>query len=338
MKAAVLYRPGDIRVIDVDPPRPGPGEVLIRVKACGVCGTDHSLYTGGYPANYPVVIGHEYSGVIEALGEGVTSLAIGERVTVDPNRVCHRCEYCRSGNEHLCENVSSQGVHCDGADAEYCVMPETNVYHIPDEVTFEMASFTEPLACAVRGIQMANIRPGDTVLVLGAGTMGNLLTQLASRSGAARIIVSEPIESRREIASQNGATDLIDPAHQDVQEELKKIRRIGADVVIEAAGSPGLQEQSIYYARRGGTIVYFGCAPQDRTIQLNGFYINDAELSIRGSYNNPFASQRAINLIASGSVRVDNLISHTIPLQDYLDVFRIWGSRGSLKLMVQIDT
>lgn len=337
MKAAILYKPGDIQVQEVEPPEPGPGEVLIRIKACGVCGTDHSLFIGSFPAVYPVIIGHEFSGIVAAVGPGVTTLQPGDRVTVDPNRVCRRCEYCRMGSEHLCENLSSMGVHINGADAEYCVMPESNVYKIPDTVSFEAAAFCEPLACAIRGIEIGHVRAGDTVLVLGAGGMGNLITQLALQAGAAHVIVSEPIPYRREKALENGATHVIDPTTQDVDTELRKIRRIGADVVFEAAGNLKLQAASVYYARKGGTIVWFGCSPADGRIEVNPYYINDFELKISGSFNNPFATARAVRLLASHKVRVENLISHHFHLKDYPKVFETFGTPASLKLMVHID-
>jgi 2-desacetyl-2-hydroxyethyl bacteriochlorophyllide A dehydrogenase len=334
MKAAVLYKPGDIRVTDLATPEPGAGEVLIQIHACGVCGTDHSLFTGGFPGNYPVIIGHEFSGVISATGAGIKNLAVGDRVTVDPNRVCHRCEYCRMGSEHLCENLSSMGVHIHGADAEYCVMPETNVYKIPDSVSFEEAAFCEPLACAIRGVELAHIRQGDTVLILGAGGMGNLITQLAAHAGAAQVIVSEPIRFRREKALENGATSLIDPFNQDVDAELRKIRRIGADVVFEVAGNLKLQAAAIYYARKGGQVVWFGCSPMDGKIEVSPYYVNDAELKISGSFNNPFATARAVRMLGEKKVRVDNLISHHIALKDYPSVFNIFGGPDTLKLMV----
>ena len=337
MKAAVLNKPGDIQVKEVETPQPGSGEVLIQIRACGVCGTDHSLFTGGFPAVYPVIIGHEFSGVVTAMGPGVKSFQIGDRVTVDPNRVCRRCEYCRMGSEHLCENLSSMGVHIHGADAEYCVMPETNVYKLPDNVSFEAAAFCEPLACAIRGIEMGHIRTGDTVLILGAGGMGNLLTQLALQAGAAHVIVSEPIRHRREKAMENGATRVIDPLSQDVDTELRKIRRIGADVVYEAAGNLKLQAAAVYFARKGGQIVWFGCSPSDGRIEVNPYYINDFELKISGSFNNPFATARAVRLLASQKVRVENLISHHFPLQDYLRVFDTFGGPNTLKLMVHMD-
>ena len=138
--AAVLHKPGDVRVQAVADPRPGAEEALIRIRACGVCGTDNSLYKGDYPGAYPVVIGHELAGEVLEVGSAVKGLAAGQRVTVDPNQVCHACPYCRAGLEHLCGNVSSMGVHRDGADAEYCVMPAANAYPLPEHLSFEEAA------------------------------------------------------------------------------------------------------------------------------------------------------------------------------------------------------
>jgi 2-desacetyl-2-hydroxyethyl bacteriochlorophyllide A dehydrogenase len=336
MLAAVLHEAKDVRVESLPDPRPAPDEVLIRVRACGVCGTDNSLYKGEYPARYPVVIGHEFAGEIVEAGSAVRGLAPGDRVTVDPNRVCHACAYCQSGNEHLCEHLSSMGVHRDGADAELCVMPATNVYAIPDTLGDEEAAFTEPLACAAHGVDLAGVRLGDTVLVIGGGPMGNLITQCAAHAGAATILVSEPIALRRELALALGATHVIDPVSQDVEKELKKVRRIGADVVFEVAGNSGAQASCIPLARKGGTIMFFGVSPQDKLIPVNPFVINENELRILGSFNNQFSTARAVGLLASGAVRVKTLISHRLGLKDYLDVFRLFGGRDTMKLMVGI--
>jgi len=334
MLAAVLHQAKDVRVAEVTDPKPAADEVLIRIRACGVCGTDNSLYKGEYPANYPVVIGHEFAGDVVAVGDAVRGLAAGERVTVDPNRVCHACPYCQSGNEHLCEALSSMGVHRDGADAELCVMPATNVYRIPSSLSYEEAAFTEPLACAVHGVDLAGVRLGDTVLVVGGGPMGNLITQCAAHAGAAAIVVSEPIALRRELAGAHGATHLIDPTRQEVGQELKKIRRIGADVVFEVAGSSAAQAACIPLARKGGTVMFFGVSPQDRLIQVNPFVINENELRVLGSFNNQFATARAVELLAGGVVRVQKLISHRLALKDYLEVFRLFGGKDTMKLMV----
>ena len=334
MIAAVLYKPGEIIIAEVDCPNPKPNEVAIRIEACGVCGTDHSLFTGTFPAEYPVIVGHEFSGQVTSVGSSVSSLKQGDRVTVDPNKVCNLCEYCRTGNSHLCTSLLSMGVHTHGAVAEYCVVNEANVYKLPDNITYVEAAFTEPLACALHGVDLANIKQGDTVLVLGAGGMGNLITQLSALAGASKVIVSEPILYRRIKALENGASCAIDPLHQNVEDELRKIRTIGADVVFEVAGNLKLQAASILYARRGGQVVWFGCSPAQGNIQVNPYEINDAEIKISGSFNNPFATARAIQLLESRKIRVDNLISHNIRLRDYLDVFQLFGQSTTLKLMI----
>lgn len=337
MKAAVLYKPGDIKIQELDIPKPDKKDVLIKVRACGVCGTDNALYQGEYPGNHPVVVGHEFSGDVMEIGAEVTKFTPGDRVTVDPNKVCHTCDYCRAGYEHLCEHLSSMGVHIHGADAEYCIMPESNVYRISDALSYEEAAFCEPLACAIHGTDLAHIKVGDTVLVIGAGGMGNLITQCAAHSGAAQIIVSEPIAFKRERAIENGATHVIDPLHQNLERELKNIKRIGADVVFEVAGNLNAQKHCISLVRKGGTIVFFGCSPQNGLIEVNPFIINEQELKISGSFNNQFATARAVEMLGSKKVRVDNLISHRIALNDYLEVFKLFGGRDTLKLMVTMN-
>ncbi len=334
MKGAVIYQPGDIQVVDLEVPKPDPNQVLIRVAACGVCGTEHTLYTGGYYANYPVVIGHEFSGIIVEVGEKVTKFKPGDRVTVDPNQVCHKCDYCQMGSEHLCENLITLGITHNGGDAEFTVAAEENVYLLPDSMTLEEGAFVEPLACALRAFEVASIHLGDTVLVMGAGSMGNLITQCVALSGAANIIVSEPIKLRRELALKNGATMVIDPTTQDVDAEVRKVQRIGADVVMEVVGGLKAQSSSIGYARRGGQVVFYGVSPKGGKIEVTPFDINENEIKVTGSFNNPYTTAQAVRLIASRKIRVDNLISHRIPLQCYNDVWNLWGSPDTVKLMV----
>lgn len=337
MKAAVLYSAGDIRIEERPIPTPGIDEVLIKIHACGVCGTDNALNKGEYPGNYPVVIGHEFSGEIVEIGKSVKSFGIGDRVTVDPNRVCHKCYFCRNGLEHLCDNLQSMGVHIDGADAEYCVMLESNVYKIGNSISYEEAAFCEPLACAIHGTDLAKVKIGDTVLIIGGGGMGNLITQCVKNSGASTIIVSEPIAKRRDLALENGATHVLDPLNVNVLDEIRKIKPVGVDVVFEVAGISREQAACPAYARKGGTIVFFGCSPKDKFIQLNPFNINENEQKILGSFNNQFATGRAVEMLVNRKIRVDNLISHRFSLDKYLDVFRVFGTQDSVKLMVHMD-
>ena len=337
MKAVILYGPGNIEVKEVPNVKPKEKEVLIKVKNCGVCGTDISLFKGDYPGNYPVIIGHEFSGEVIQVGKDVSNVNIGEHVTVDPNFVCHSCFFCRDGKEHLCNNLSSMGVHCNGADAEYCVVNQSNIYKLPKNLSFEEAAFTEPLACAIHGTDLANIQSGDTVLVIGAGSMGNLITQCASLHGAANIIVSEPISERRKKALENGATYCLDPSNQDIKAEVMMIDPNGADVIFEAAGNSEAQAMCISMVKKGGTIVYFGCSPKDHLIKINPFIINENELKILGSFNNQFSTSRAIELLSKKKIKVENLITNRLALKDYLQVFEILDNREALKIMVYMD-
>lgn len=333
MKGAVIYNPGDVRVVDLDIPRPLPEEVLIKVAACGVCGTEHTLYTGGYYANYPVVLGHEFAGVVVEVGEQVTKFKPGDRVTVDPNRVCHQCDFCRMGSEHLCENLQTLGITQNGGDAEFTVAVEENVYLLPDSMTLEEGAFVEPLACALRAFEVATVQLGDTVLVMGAGPMGNLIMQCVAHAGAANVIVSEPIKRRRDLALENGASLVIDPTTQDVDAAVRGIQRIGADVVIEVVGGLKAQASSIGYARRGGQIVFYGVSPKGGKIDVIPFDINENEIKVTGSFNNPYTTAQAIRLIASRKIRVDNLVSHRFPVERYNDVWKLWGGVDTMKLM-----
>jgi 2-desacetyl-2-hydroxyethyl bacteriochlorophyllide A dehydrogenase len=337
MNAVVLYGPGKIEVKEVPNVEPNENEVLIKVKNCGVCGTDISLFNGNYPANYPVIIGHEFSGEVAQIGKNVSNINVGERVTVDPNFVCHSCFFCRIGKEHLCNNLSSMGVHCDGANAEYCVVNQSNVYKFPENLSFEEAAFTEPLACALHGSDLANIKMGDTVLVIGGGSMGNLITQCARLQGAANIIVSEPISERRKKALENGATSCLDPSKQDVEAEVMMINPNGADVVFEVAGNSEAQTMCISMVRKGGTIVYFGCSPKDHLIKINPFIINENELKILGSFNNQFSTSRAIELLSKRKIKVENLITNRLALEDYMRVFKIIDNKNTLKIMVYMN-
>jgi 2-desacetyl-2-hydroxyethyl bacteriochlorophyllide A dehydrogenase len=334
MRAAVIYNPGDVKVVDLEAPSPGANEVLIKVAACGVCGTEHTLYTGGYYANYPVVLGHEFAGVVVKVGDQVTKIKSGDRVAVDPNQVCHKCDFCRMGSEHLCEDLKTLGITHNGGDAEYALAVEENVYLLPDSMTLEEGAFVEPLACALRAFEVANVQLGDTVLVMGAGSMGNLITQCVALSGAANVIVSEPIKLRRELALANGATHVVDPATQDLDAEVRRFKRIGADVVIEVVGGLKAQASAIGYTRRGGQVVFYGVSPKGGKIEISPFDINENEIKVTGSFNNPYTTAQAVQLIGSRKVRVDNLISHRIPLECYNDVWSFWGGPDTVKLLV----
>lgn len=187
MKAAVFYEKNDLRIEEIEKPEVKPGEVLIKVMACGICGTDVHIFNGdeGAAKTPPhTVLGHEFSGVVESVGEGVSDIKVGDRVCVDPNKLCNECYYCKSGIGHFCENMIGIGTTVNGGFSQYCAVPQSQVYKIADTTSFEQAAMAEPVACCVHGIDMCNISCGDTVAVIGGGMIGMIMLQLAKISGA----------------------------------------------------------------------------------------------------------------------------------------------------------
>jgi 2-desacetyl-2-hydroxyethyl bacteriochlorophyllide A dehydrogenase len=315
VRAAVFQGVGNIEVLEVGDPICGEGDVVIAVATCGVCGTDRSIFRGEYEVSTPLILGHEYSGTVVDVGSSVSRFAVGDRVVVDPNVVDDMCFFCRRGENHLCSGLSPLGVGRSGGFAEFSVVPERYLYHIPAGVSLQEASLIEPLACCVRGIDQARVTTGDVVVVSGAGPIGCLLIQLTRMAGAALIISVEPSASRHEFARRAGADVVCDPS--EVSQVVKLHRgSVGADVVIEASGSLTAAQSSLDLVRRGGTVLLFAVYPQGRTVAVSPFRINEDELRVVGSLNNPSTHSRALDLVASGRVTLEGMVSHRLALED----------------------
>ncbi len=311
----MLVGVGNIEVLEVDDPRCGESDVVIAVASCGVCGTDRSIYRGEYHVSTPLVLGHEYSGTVVDVGSEVSGFVVGDRVVVDPNVVDDTCFFCRRGESHLCSGLSPLGVGRSGGFAELSVVPERYLYRVPESLSLQDAALIEPLACCVRGIDQARVSTGDVVLISGAGPIGCLLIQLARMSGAAHIISVEPSTSRHDFARRAGADEVWDPSQ--VTQALKELRGpVGADVVIEASGSLTAAQSCFDLVRRGGTVVLFGVYPESRTMSVSPFRINEDELRVVGSLNNPSTHSRAIDLLASGRVSLEGIVSHRLTLDE----------------------
>ena len=315
MKATVFHGPGDLRVEERPVPEAAHGHVLVRIGACGICGTDRHIYHGEFATAPPVIIGHEFAGTVEVAGAGVDGLAPGDRVAIDPNMPCGVCRPCRRGQIHLCENLRALGVDIDGGFAQYCLVPRAQCYPLPGGVSLEAGAMTEPLACCLRGIDRAGIRPGDTVAIIGGGAIGQLLAQLSRLSGAARLVLSDPVAARRELALISGAEAVVDPTRVDPLAGGGPLEG-GADVVIEAVGSARTTAQAIDWAAPGGTILWFGVTPPGATIPVEPNLLFRKELSIVGARINPFTHGRALALLGSGQVRVDHLITRRVGLAE----------------------
>jgi len=334
MKAALFEKPGRLLVAQKALRALKSDEVLVAVSACGICGTDLHIVEGQSHARPPVVLGHEFTGRIADVGSEVRDFAVGDSVAVDPNISCGRCFYCRRGEPHLCEHLLALGVDIDGGMAESTIVPRGQLYKLPDGMKPETAAFIEPLSCVVHGIDRAGIRAGDRVVIVGGGTVGLLLLQLAVLSGASRTYVVEPVEWKRTLAEKLGAHETWDPKTTDVKQAILDETTVGADVVIESAGLPGTVSLSLDLARRGGSVLLFGVCPFGMTVPLEPHRVYARELTIRGSFVNPFAFQQAVQLLAEKKVRIDDFVIDRFPLDGVSEAFEALRSGKTIKSLI----
>lgn len=337
MKSAVFYGKHDLRVVKYPVREPGPEEVLIQVKACGVCGTDVHIYEGDKGAakvTPPTILGHEFSGVIIKTGERVKDFQPGDRVCVDPNCYCGACEYCQNGVVHYCQNMVGYGTTVNGGFAEYCTVDRRQVYRLGDNTTFEQGAMTEPAACCLHGIDMCEIQPGHQVIVIGGGMIGLLMVQLAKLAGAARIALLEPVEKKRETGRKLGADICIDPLTQDVSKCLKEAGMTWIRTVIECAGRPDTIEQAIELAGNKAVVMMFGLTKPDETISIKPFRVFEKELTIRASYINPHTQKRALELIDSGRLDVESMVCEICSLERLEEVLKDPVQRAKGKYII----
>ncbi len=339
MTAVRLHAPGDLRLDEIPIPEPGPNEVLLRVHRCGICGTDLHIAKGNFPApNLPLVLGHEFSGTVVGLGNGVHDVEVGARVVVDINISCGHCYFCTRGQKLFCPHVAQLGVHQAGGLADYVTAPATNLHILPDSLSLDTATYVEPLACAVHGQDRIGIRSGDRVLVIGGGPMGLAHIALARLNGATSVIVSEPDPSRRKLAERMGADELIDPSSENVQDAIADLTAgIGPDVVIEAVGSIPTYEASVAAVRRGGKVLAYGAPPQDAAMSLRPFDIYAKELTIVGSYAGTYDTwPRAIALLAGGRFDPSLIVDSVRPLGEAVDALKdLEHNRSIVKVHIQ---
>jgi L-iditol 2-dehydrogenase len=291
MRASRLHGIRDLRLETLSRPVPGPGEVLLRVASVGVCGSDVHYYLegriGSQVVTGPIIMGHEFSAWIAALGPGIDPgsagrLHIGQLVTVDPGISCGRCELCRQGHPNLCPNVRFCGTPpIDGVFAEYTVMPAGNCYPLPPEMGPVEGALLEPLGIAIHSVDLAHLKPGETVAVLGAGPIGLFIAAVARAAGAARVYMTEPLAYRREFAVEYAADMALDPEHDDAAAEILRLTAgRGVDVAFEAAGAPETPQQAAVVARIGGKVILAGI-PSDDTLVMNASTLRHKGLTIK---------------------------------------------------------
>jgi 2-desacetyl-2-hydroxyethyl bacteriochlorophyllide A dehydrogenase len=323
MKSAVLRAVRDIEIRQLPVPAPGPRDVLIKVMACGVCGTDVHIFEGekGAADNpLPIVLGHEFAGVVERTGSDVTDLAKGDAVCVDPNVMCGHCYYCRSGIGHFCERMIGIGTTVNGGFSEYCAVPRQAVYRLGKGVPFEAGAMAEPLACCLHGIDLCEIAPGSDVLVMGGGMIGLLMLQLAKLSGAARVALAEPVAGKRADGHRLGADLCIDPTAGDVKQALLDAGIERVDTVIECVGKPSTIEQAIDIAGKRSVVMMFGLTKPDEEIRVRPFEVFRKEVTLKTSFINPYTLGRAVELINQGRIDVSSMLAEVIPLERLAEV------------------
>ena len=327
MKAFVIEKPGTAMVKTMPIPAVGDDDIRIKVKASGICGTDVHIYRGDYLGTYPVIPGHEFSGVVDAVGSKAARIKIGDRVAVEPNIVCDNCFPCLNNRQNYCDHWGAAGVTMPGGMAEYVTVPEKAVFDIGN-LPFEYGSLTEPLSCVLHGVERSRIKLGDKVLIFGAGPIGILLLKTILLRGASEVTQVDKNKSRLELAKKSGATH--------VTETIDELRNDAYDVVIDASGAMFLWEQAVNFVRNSGTILYFGLPRKDAVLTLPAFVVFTKELYLVTSYTSVRNSIQAIRLLQSGKLDVKDIISHRLPLEDFVKGVEIIekGTEGALKIVI----
>ncbi|MCF7849450.1 MAG: alcohol dehydrogenase catalytic domain-containing protein [Kiritimatiellales bacterium] len=342
MNGVVYYAPGDIRVEEVAMPECGADEILVKVDACAVCGTDlKSMLVGNPRIKAPKVMGHEFTGLIESVGADVTGFEEGERVVMATSVSCGECFYCKKGHNNLCAELAPMGFTYEGGMADYTVIPARairngHVIKVPSHVKAEHAALAEPLSCAVNSCENCNIQTGDTVVVIGAGPMGILNACAARELGAGKIIMAEINPAR---LSQCGpfADLLVNPAEQDLEQIVKnETNGVGADVVIVAAPAAPPQEQALSMVRKQGTVCLFASLPVGKSmLNIDSRIIHYGEIKLVGSSDStPAHVRKAVEMIAGGTLRADLLASHILPFSGIFDAYELMKSGESLRVVL----
>ena len=334
MRAARLSGPGAMRVEDVGRPEPGPRDLLVRIEATGICGSDRHMFKGEYPTALPVTLGHEFCGTVELVGDLVERVKAGDRITADPNIACGHCEACRTGRVNLCHNLQAIGVSRDGGFAQFAIVPEGQAHVLPADLGPELGAFSEPLACCLHGLDVARIKPGDSVAVLGGGVIGLLMVQLARLAGAKDVVLVTRQAPRREMALQVGATHVVDPSG-DAVAAVREIGGTGVDVALECAGVPETFRQSLAMTKRGGAAVLFGVMAKGQTVPVEPFDLLFREVRLEASYLNPHTHARAAAMIAVGQLQLRPLISRRIGLDGLPAELGSEPRFGEIKVMVR---
>ncbi len=342
MQALLLAEYKRLELTDMPRPEPGPGEALVRVRACGICGSDVHGWDGSTGRRIPpLVMGHEASGIVEETGPGVRHFRKGDRVTFDSMINCGVCRFCRTGRINLCDNREVLGVSCGdyrrhGAFAEYVVVPERIMFHLPDAMTFEQAAMIEPVSVAVHAVNITPVRLGDTAVVVGSGMVGLLVIQALKLAGCSRVIAADIEDGRLELAKGLGAAEAVNAAREDVAASVRSLTGgRGADVAIEVVGATAPIQAALASVRKGGMLTLVGNVSPSVDLPLQS--VVTREIRIQGSCASSGEYPECIDMVARGLIRVEPLISAKAPLAEGPQWFeRLYAKeRGLMKVLLE---
>lgn len=342
MKAAVLYKARDLRLEDVPTPEYGPDDVLVKIGSVGICGSDvHYWRTGAigdFVVKEPMILGHEVAGVVAEVGANVTSLKVGDRVALEPGVPCRRCEVCKTGRYNLCPDVRFFATPpIDGALADFAVSPADFAYKIPDSLSLDAAALIEPLSVGIHACRRGNLTAGQSVFIAGAGPIGLTSLAAAKAFGATEIFISDVRPHRLEIAKKMGATHAFD-ARDDAEAIVREATNgRGVDLAIECAGAEPAFMSCLKTAKSGGTVVVVGLG-DDSTYRVPMVELAVKELDLKGIFRYVYTYSAAINLLTSGAVDLETMITHHFPMDELLTGFEYAekGTDGAVKVMIEV--
>lgn len=323
MKAAIFFDKHNLKIEEIEMPKAGDGDVIVKVMSCGICGTDVHIYDGdeGAAATPPgTVLGHEFAGIVTEVGKNVKNVSVGDRVCVDPNKLCGECYYCKSAIGHFCENIIGIGTTVNGGFEQYCSVPQSQIYKIADTTSFDEAAMAEPVSCCMHGIDLCDIKTNDTVAVIGCGMIGLIMLQLAKICGASKLIALEPNREKRELAKKLGADLCIDPLAGNVKKILRENNVQRITKVIECVGRTQTMKQAIDIAGKKSVVMFFGLTAPNETIDIKPFELFKKEIEIKASYINPYTQQRAVEMIDSKRIDVRSMIYKIAALDELPDI------------------
>lgn len=338
MRQTIMTEPGVIELREADKPVPGPGQVLLRVKRIGVCGTDIHVWHGKHPFTpYPVVQGHEFSAEVEAVGEGVTRVKLGQHATAWPQETCGKCNPCRRGDYHICDKLKVRGFQAPGCAQDFFLTEEEKVVVFPESLTFDQGALIEPAAVAAHSTNRARDLKGRNVAVFGAGTIGNLVAQAARCRGAAKVLITDLSDFRLEKAKEAGVDFVCNPAREKVGEVCRQaFGDSGFDVAFEAVGAEAALDDAVQNIQKGGDIVVLGVFGDRPRVDMS--VVGDREISLIGTLMYQQADyEQAVDWIASGQMVTEPLVTAHFTMEQYEEAYRFIEAQGDKTLKVVID-